>query len=282
MSFEHGFRVSVTRAAAGILLLAGMTSSAMAQERQEDRYRIEAGGYFLVRYDNTFSLTDAGSGLGIALNPEDTLGVDTEQRVARVHARYRFNPAHMLTLGWYRISNSGSRSIETEIDWVDEEGNPIVIPIGAEVNTSLKFDIYKLGYLWSFHHTDKVELSAGAGLHITTLAVGLEAETTSTGIDARSVSTTVPLPVLSFGVRYKVTPRLSWQLKSEFFAMRFDDWAGGYTDTQLGLEYMIWENVGLGLAIGGNALRIEEEPDEYRFRYDNRISGAFLSVLAKF
>jgi hypothetical protein len=62
--------------------------------------------------------------------------------------------------------------------------------------------------IWTFHHSDKVELAAGLGLHVTKIAMGLEAETTSSGVDAKNVSVTAPLPVLSFSLRYNVTPKL--------------------------------------------------------------------------
>jgi len=78
----------------------------------------------------------------------------------------------------------------------------------------------------SYYHTDKVELGAGAGLHMTRIAVGLTTDTTSAGVDARNVSTTLPLPVFSFGLSYHVTPKFSWFLNAGFFTLKFDDWDG--------------------------------------------------------
>jgi len=255
---------------------------AHAEDVVPNKFRIALGGYAVPGYESAMSLVDADFGAGVSISPEDVLGLKTEQAVLRLDGRYRFTNKHSLTFSWYSISSDGNKSLEEEIDWVDGNGDPITIPIGANVDTNLDYDIYKLGYLWSFHHTDKVELSAGAGLHITRIAIGLTASTTSTGVDATDVSTSVPLPVLSFALTYKITPKFAWHLKSEFFALSFDDWQGTYTDGTAAMEYRAFKHVGLGVGLGSNALKVSETTDDYKFRYDNRITGLMLYVAGYF
>jgi len=268
------------------ILLAAMfvvaINHAHAEDAVSDKIRIALGGYALPGFESSISLTDTGLGAGISISPEDTLGVNTEQTVLRLDGRYRFTKKHALTFSWYRIKSDGNKTLTEEIDWVDENGDPITIPIGASVNTTLDYNIFKLGYLWSFHHTDKVELAAGAGLHITRVAIGLSADTTFTGVDATDVSTSIPLPVLSFALTYKVTPKFSWYIKSEIFTLAFDDWKGNYTDGILGMEYRAFKHVGLGIGFGTNALKLSEETSDYKFSYDNRIAGALLYAAAYF
>lgn len=255
---------------------------ARAEEPLPDKFKFAVGGYAVGRYDSTMSLTEPNLGAGASISPQDTLGLDLEQTVTRLDGYYRFTPKHALTYSWYSISSTGGKYTEQDFTWVDENGNEITIPFNTRVDTILDYDIYKLGYLWSFYHNDKVELAAGAGLHLTQISVAIEAETTSTGIDAKNVKSTVPLPVLSFGLTYHVTPKFMWYLKSEVFAISIDDWSGTYTDSTLAVEYRAWKNVGLGLGLGSNALKIIEETDDYKFQYDNRISGINLYVAAYF
>jgi hypothetical protein len=125
---------------------------------------------------------------------------------------------------------------------------------------------------------------------MTRVGVNLQADTTSSGTDTRDVSTTVPLPVLSFGLSYKVTPKVQWFLKAEAFALKFDDWEGLYTDTDtdtdtdtaLGLEYRAFNNIAFGIGLGSNSLKITESASDYKFIYDNRITGLVLDVAAYF
>ena len=117
----------------------------------DDRFRVSAGAFSVFRYESTTSLTSARAGLGVGFSPQDTLGWDSSQTVLRLDARYRFNRTHSLNLSWYRISVDGARSLLEEIAWIDQDGNPITIPVGASVSSGLSYDIYKLGYLWTFY-----------------------------------------------------------------------------------------------------------------------------------
>lgn len=278
-------RLGLIRKQAFIILVAiplVAINPVQAEEGVPDKSRIALGGYTLVRYESTVSLTDANLGAGISISPEDTLGMDTEQSVMRLDGYYRFTKAHALTYSWYKISSDGSKSIEEEIDWVDENGDPITIPVGAEVNTILDYDIFKLGYLYSFYNTDKINVSVGAGLHTTRIAFGLQASTTATGVEAKDVDRTLPLPVVSLSLIYHVTPKFSWHVKSEFFALKFENWDGTYQDTTLGMEYRIFKNVGLGIALAGNTLKAIEDTSDYKFSYENRIVGVLVNAAAYF
>ena len=281
VSFSQ-FNSIIKKTALSLIMLLVSTNIAQAEEAVADRFKIALGGYSVFRYDSTMSLTDPGLGAGISIRPEDTLGVDNRQTVLRLDGHYRFTREHALTYSWYSISSQGSKALEEEFEWLDEDGNQITIPVGARVDTDLDYDIFKLGYLWSFHHTDKVELAAGVGLHMTRIGVNLRTDTTSSGVDARDVSTTVPLPVLSFGLSYSVTPKFSWYLKAEAFALKFDDWDGIYTDSLAGMEYRAFKNVGLGIGLGSNSLKVTETARDYKFIFDNRISGVVMSVAAYF
>lgn len=265
-----------------IVLLLSTFNLAYASNPPDDDIKIAIGGYTLSRYDSTMALTEQITGAGVSISPEDTLGLAIEQTVLRLEGHYRFNKHGTMTFSWYSIDTSGTKVVEEEFDWVDEDGNDITIPVGAYVDSSHKYDIYKIGYLWSFYNSNKVELAAGAGLHITRLKIDLTASTTSSGASAENVETTLPLPVFSFGLKYKISPKINWYIKSAFFAISLDDWEGSFTDSNLGLEYKVRNNFGVGIGLGSNALRLTEETTDYTFTYDNRISGVSFYVIGEF
>jgi len=249
----------------------------------DDRFQISLGGYELTRYESSMSLTDKNTGVGVSISPDDSLGIETENTtVLRIDGHFRFNRRHALTYSWYSIRRSGYRTLTREVNWVDENGDPITIPVGATISTSLNYDIYKLGYLWSFYTSEKVDLAAGAGLHTTRIAVGITTDTTSSGIDAKSVKSTVPLPVLSFGLTYRLTPKFRWYMKTEAFTLSIGEWDGIYSDQTLGLEYKPFKNFGVGAGFGSNALNLTVETNDSRFKFANRISGLLLYVVGSF
>jgi len=271
-------RITVLLALCSLL---AMVNQASAEETEPDKFRFAIGGYALARFDSTISMTEPNLGAGVSISPQDTLGLDIDNTVLRLEGYYRFKPKHALTYSWYSISSEGNKTIEEAFEWVDPDGNPITIPVNAQVLSNLDYDIFKVGYLWSFHRTDKVEMGVGAGLHITRLALGLNV-TQPPGLSAEQVDTTVPLPVISFVLNYKVTPKWSWFLKTEAFAMKFDKWAGSYTDATFGVEYRAWKNVALGAGLSINALEIEEDDPEYKLAYTQTISGGLLYVATYF
>jgi hypothetical protein len=254
-----------------------------AEEPAQDKFRLSVGGYFLTRYNSTISMQDPDLGAGISISPQDTLGIDIENTVLRVEGYYRYSPKHALTYSWYSINSTGLKTIEKEFIWRDPDGTEIVIPVGAQVSSVLEYDIFKLGYLWSFYHSDKVEMGVGAGLHITRVGLGLNSNLAAPPTHkVTSVTTTVPLPVFSFVLKYRVTPEFLWYLKTEAFYLKFDNYAGSYRDTTLGMEYRAWKHVALGAGLSSNSLEIEEEDPNFNLKFNSSISGALLYVATYF
>ena len=265
---------------AGILIILLSVGNAHAQNI--DKLKVSAGGFSVFRYDSSMSLTSPTVGLGVAFSPVDTLGWKGEQTVLRLDGRYRFTNKHALSMSWYHISNDGERAIQKDIEWLDRNGNVITIPLGATVNSSLDYDIVKLAYQWSFYHNDKVELSVGGGFHLTDIEVKLAASATNTGERASEARSLLPLPVISFRLGYDVTSKLNWYLQTELFSLSIDDWDGIYTDLQLDMEYRVIENLGLGIGLGTNSLKVSKKTDKSHFDYDNRVTCVHLFVSGNF
>jgi hypothetical protein len=266
-----------------VISLLAMTSQVQAQQAELDKFKLAIGGYALARYDSDISLTDPDLGAGISISPQDTLGIDIENTVLRIEGYYRYHPKHALTFAWYSINSTGSKIIEEEFDWEDGDDNTVTVPVGAQVFSVLDYEIFKLGYLWSFHHTDKIELGVGAGLHITRLSMGLDASSTIPPSQSlQDAKTTVPLPVFSLVLKYNVTPKFHWYLKSQAFAIKYDNWVGSYRDASLGMEYRVWKNVALGAGFSSNSLEIEEDDPGHILNFTNSISGGLLYVATYF
>jgi hypothetical protein len=256
------------------------SSPTMAQE--DDKFEISVGGYSVYRYESAVSLTETNVGAGISISPRDTLGLDGEQTVFRLDGRYRFNTNHALTFSWYRINADANKTLVDDIEWVDENGDTVIIPTGTSVSSSLGYDIYKLGYLWSFYRSDKVELAAGAGLHMAEVKVGLDVDSVVIGSELRTAKSNLPMPVLSFMLDYNVTPRFNWYLSTQLFAIDLGEWRGVYSDIELGMKYQLFEHIGIGAGIGSNGLEVVREYDDSRFEFENRVTGLHIFVSANF
>ena len=244
----------------------------------DETFSITAGGYHVFRADTTLSLVSRNAGAGAAIRPADTLGLDLENTVLKVNGRYRFNPKSQVVLSWFKVDSSANRHLESDVEWVDPDGNDITISAGSRVSSSLQYEISKASYYWSFYHNEKVELMAGAGLHISRFAIDLDVLNTPAGSPAtqrtENAATTLPLPTLGFGLNYQVSPKLHWYLRGEGFYLEYDDWRGMFTDLEVGMEYRVWQGLGAGIGLATDSLIVTETTNDYKFRYDNRLSGA--------
>ncbi len=266
-----------------IFILIGLTGIARAEDPLPDKFRLSIGGFNTTRTDATLSVTDPDVGIGVSLNPRDAFDLDTVTTVLRIEGHYRFNQKHALTYGWYNIETNGHKSVESEIDWVDREGNAITIPVGASLDSNVDTEIFKLGYLWSFYKSNKMEVAIGGGLHVTSIVIDLDSTLTNPPKSTvKTIDSTLPLPVASMSMSYKVTDKFTWYLKSEAFALAFDDYRGAFRDTVLGMEYRFWRHVGLGVALTTNSLQLDEDNDDYKLRYDNGTTGGMVYLSSYF
>ena len=123
-------------------------SSDMAQEPWE-QFSLNAG-IFISSIDSSFRL---GSGIGVSIEPEELLGLDTTQRVFRIDGSWRFseNRKHRLDLTWFTFRRSGSSVLDDDIILEDPEtGESVEIPAGSEINGNLDLDIFDAPgvFLW--------------------------------------------------------------------------------------------------------------------------------------
>ncbi len=83
-------------------------------------------------------------------------------------------------------------------------------------------------------------------------------------------------------LKYNVTPRFHWYVKSKTFVLTFDNWTCIYRDVTLGMEYQAWKHVALGVGLVSNVLEIEEDDPEYQLKFDNTATGGLLYLETNF
>lgn len=137
----------------------------------------------------------SAEGLGIGIDVEEALGLDTTQTVFRAGGIWRFsdNRRHRADLSWFAIRRDGSTQLVQDIT-IDG----VTYPTGTQANTSFDLDVYKATYSYSFLQDDRMDIGAGIGLYI----MPLRFEFTASGVVNGQVSeaVTAPLPVFGLAV----------------------------------------------------------------------------------
>jgi hypothetical protein len=150
---------------------AGWGAEADTNKEPWDKFGVEAG-YFLSAENSGVRL---GAGIGVDINAEELLGLDSSISAFRVGALRPFteNRRHRSDFRWFSINRDGNRQIFQDIDIEDNEGNQIPIDAGSTVDAFFDLDIYQLAYSYSFLQGERLDLAIQVGACIMPIAVWL-------------------------------------------------------------------------------------------------------------
>ena len=257
----------------GLLLISMMNTTTLLQadEAVPDDFQLRLGGYLLADQDTDVKLSKHGA--GATINIQDIFQMESTTQVFRLHGHYRFTQKHAVEFSWYSINNSG----QTDKDFTWEDQN---ISVTGSLSTYFNTDIYKANYLYSFYHTEKVELALSAGLHITAIDIGFNGSYTSTdGSDnsGERVKLAAPLPVVGFRLNYNISPELSVKYAVDYFFITVDGTKGTLSDSLLSVDYRMTRHFGMGAGFNSTRMRLEAELDNGSLLNVNHdVSGALV------
>jgi hypothetical protein len=230
-----------------------------SQDTPWEKFNVNLG-YFVSHTDTDLSL---GSGVGVIVNVEDLLGLDTNNNVFRIDGSWRFtdNRRHRLDLDWFSFRRDGSKTIGQDIPIKDKDGNPITIPAGSQVTSKFDLDIFKGGYSYSFFQDDRMDLAFTIGLYV--MPIDIELKASGLIVVDESESFTAPLPTLGLRMDFAITPK--WFLRSNFeiFYVEIGEFSGSLYESGVAIEYLPWKHLGFGLAFNTFHLDIEADGEDY-------------------
>jgi hypothetical protein len=232
---------------------------AMAEDTPWEKFSLNLG-YFIANTDTSFRL---GSGLGVSVDVEDLLGLDSTSSAGRVGALWRFtdNRRHRFDFQWFSFRRDGSNTIGQDIHYKDEDGNEQVIEAGTHVESFFDFDIYQVAYSYSFFQDDRIDLAGSLGLYVMPIDFGLNA----TGLVnvGGSETFTAPLPVLGVRADFEITPKWYFRSGLQVFYLEIGEFAGSILETHVAIEYLPWKHFGFGLGFDSLNVKVEADGDDY-------------------
>lgn len=263
----------------GLLTLVGVL---FAQDN--DTYKLKVGGY-IVGAQQTEARLDSNdiSGVAAVVNLQELFDMQEQQQVFRIDGRYRFNEKHSIEAAWYSLNSSGSKTASKDFNIGDRN-----VSAGASIGSHLNTDIYKINYVYSFYHSDEVELGIGAGLYVMQLDFGLDGKATVNGnpIDlgdgAGSLVTTAPLPVISFRLEYSPMKDFYVNYASDLFFIAFDGVRGSLSDNVLTAEYYFTENFGAGVGFNTTRMNLNLPGDNADLGLSHDVAGGLFYLTMKY
>jgi hypothetical protein len=251
-----------------VMVAAIISAPALAEEDKDPKDFPWKRGYlnlgaYLATMDSAFRLGESNLGLGIELDVEEFLNLDTSDTSFRIDAGYRFGKTrrHKVEFSWFKFHREGSRFIDEEIEVPPELGGGTLGP--GNFTSVFNFDIYKLKYEYSFVFDERADLNVGLGLYIMPIEVGLSAVVNGVFEGSMSEKITAPLPVIGLGFDFAITPKWIIRQQMDLLYLELGDFRGAITSYAAALEWLTWKHVGFGIGVDALRVRIEAQGSDY-------------------
>ena len=213
-------------------------------------------GYFISSTNSGVRLS--AKGLGVSIDVEDALGLESTTNVFRTGGFWRFsdNLRHRADLTWFALRRDGYRQLGQDIV-IDG----VTYPTGTTVNVGFDIDVYKASYSYSFLQDDRIDIAASIGLYVMPIAFELSA----TGLLQSQVSESITAPLPVFGLRadFALTPKWLLRTHADLFYLEYKQFKGAVYNTSLALEYKAFKRVGFGVSTEMFNLGVEAEGEDY-------------------
>jgi hypothetical protein len=219
-----------------------------------ETFSLNLGG-FISTVDSSIGL--GVNSIGVDIDLEDSLGLDTSITAFRVDTFWRFtdNKRHRFDFSWFDLNRDSTKVLAKDIPIGENE-----FPAGATISSSLDMSILKATYSYSFFQDDRFDLAASAGLFVIPIDYSIRSITNRyNGYEADSI--TAPLPVIGLRGDFAITPKLFFKTNIDFFYVEFDNYEGSIVDVRMAVEYNLFKNVGFGLGFEHVQVDVEAEGD---------------------
>jgi hypothetical protein len=234
-----------------------------------ERYSINLGALYSDS-DNELRFDSDNLGVGVTLDPHETLGMDTEDVNYRIDAFWRFGSTrrHQLEVHYFNIDNSGGRTLDLNTRIGD-----VLFPNGAAVNSQLELEFLNVNYSYAFFQDDRMRLAGAIGIDTTAFDFNVNAPRQALAV---SETFTSPVPVLGLRGDFIVTPRWRFRASTDLIYLPLNEYDVSVSDSLLAVEYLPFEHAGIGLGVNNVRYRIDSDSLDV----DGKARLQFLGALA--
>jgi len=271
MSYQIGRQIFPLTA---ILLLFNLafanTTVAGVSENQAfpDKFMFRLGSYSIQDADTDFTILSE-DGFGTGLSYTDDLGGDNDDTIPRLDIYYRLNDRHRIDFSHFKIERDGRKRLEIEVEIEDE-----VYSVGETVVSSISYELFKVGYAYTFYHSPQVELGVTTGLNVTTYEFDFELEDGSSESKSKA---TAPLPMFGLKMSFAINSRWSLHYLSEIFFIEIgDSFEGVFLNNELDLEYRFENSFAIGLGVTRHSIDLSSDDDDLQGEINDSAKGVLI------
>jgi hypothetical protein len=284
MKTLSGIVVALTFVLSGTAAWADEDSS---QNLWDYTFQLRAGAFF-PDLDSSIRLDSSLGRIGDGLNFERDLGMDDAKNTFYAGASWQFARKHTLEWEFFDLGRDGT----VIIDSAREIGDSTILADG-QISSTFNIRINRLTYRYRFYEDARKSAVFLAGIH----GVRARARLSLSGqllVDGEPVlvapedpiteleKINVPLPHFGIGMNYVFSPDIIGIAMLKGFAIEIGDTAGSLVEANLGFQYQVSKNFGIGGGLKWFFLDIvEDETDlaDVKMEFDFFGPSLYLSYL---
>jgi hypothetical protein len=234
-----------------------------SSEEFPERLKLYGGYQLLFGLNAKFRFDGSRTGLGSTFDFHNDVGGEENDNMLRVGTLFRFNRHHAIGFSWYEINLKGNKTIDDDFQ-IDDT----IFLASGTIQSKVDLTMYRLFYNWSFYRSDKTELTLSPGMYFGDFEATFEGTliidpSTNNPISRRSTvreALFAPLPTIGLSVDYKILPRLTANIRADFFYVDIDEVEGSMTELFVGLEYRVFKHFAVGAAYDRLWLNVDYKP----------------------
>ena len=217
-------------------------------------------GGFVSAFDSTVAF--GVNNIGVTINAEDLLNLDSTLTVFRVNALWRPGESrrNQFDFTYAAYHRDGHAVLDRESD-IDD----VVFPVGADVNTVFNFDIIRGTYSYALLQDDRMRIALGLGVYAVPVKFSIDGETTGGRANVEAADTVLPLPALALRGDFLLVRKLYLMTSIDAMYLEIGDFKGSLLDVNVALEYRPWNHVGFGVGYNSFSTDIEAKDSGGKF-----------------
>jgi len=234
-------------------------------------FTISVGG-FLPNIASRAQLSTPSQG-GTDIDLENRLGLKSNLQSLDLQAAVRLGKRQLITLGYFGIKRSASRTLNDSIVFGDS-----VYHAGAKIDASSRFYYYGATYRYYFFKDPRWDLGAGLGIDAFNINASLGVRASGGGGGGsfsdsvqKSGGFTAPSAMLGLYGDWEFAPRFFFRGQLQYLYINsVASYGGALTDDRLAVDWFPFLNYGFGVMYHYVGLRITktfDNSDQLTFKY---------------
>lgn len=183
---------------------------------------------------------------GSEISLEKDIGLHSNQTLPAILAGARLSDHWRVELEYLGLKRSGAATINRPIIIGDTTYN-----VNSNLAGSLASDTYRIGFGYSFLLSEKGELGASVGAHVTRFSTTFTGTGSVNGggqgaVVSTNRAVTAPLPTLGLYGNYSLSKIFSLNGRVDYLSIKISNIKGKLVDTQAGVSARVTKNLSLG------------------------------------